>query len=192
MANEQNYDGKIASRSQLTGLPVSVVEEKGERLPFPDNTFDIVYGRAVFHHARDIGMFCSEAHRALKSGGVFLMTREHVITRKEDLRAFLDAHPLHRLYGGEHAYLLDEYIGAVRAAGLRDLSVIGPFESAINYAPMTTEEFHRMLVRSYSRFVGTRVATLLAGVRSFREWIGKRLSRKSNEPGRLYTFKAIK
>jgi SAM-dependent methyltransferase len=182
----------IKEFSSKAGLPITIVEGQGERLPFGDATFDIVYGRAVLHHAQDLSDLCREAQRVLKPGGVFLMTREHVISRKEDLQTFLDSHPLHRLYGGEHAYMLDDYIRSVRASGLRELKVIGPFESAINFAPMTAEEIHQMIVRACAAIVGTRLAISLAGMGPIQKRYCRRLSRRSNEPGRLYTFRAVK
>ena len=35
-------------------LPINIVQDFGEVLPFESNTFDIVYGRAVLHHAQDL------------------------------------------------------------------------------------------------------------------------------------------
>lgn len=174
------------------GLPVTIVEERGERLPFADDEFDIIYGRAVCHHAGNLKKLCAEAQRVLKPGGVFLMTREHVISRKEDLQTFLDSHPLHALYGGENAYLLEEYIEAIRSSGLRDLKVIGPFESPINYAPMTTGEFRQMIIQRYSKLFGLRFAEWLSGKRVFNHCYGRRISSKCDEPGRLFSFWAIK
>jgi SAM-dependent methyltransferase len=175
-----------------TGLPVTIVEESGENLPFPADSFDIVYGRAVCHHARDLMGFCAEAHRVLRPGGIFLMTREHVISRKEDLRVFLDSHPLHSLYGGENAYLLAEYTAAICSSGLRDMKVFGPFESAINYAPMTTRELCQLIGRKYSGPFGKAFGEWLADWRVFTAWCGRRLSASSDEPGRLYSFWATK
>ena len=72
---------QLASR---TGVNIKVVQDWGETLPFADNAFDIVYGRAVLHHAHQLNQLCGEAARVLKPGGVLLATREHVLSRKED------------------------------------------------------------------------------------------------------------
>ena len=184
--------GAIRSLFSRTGLPVTIVEERGEQLPFADGEFDIVYGRAVFHHAGDLKMFCAEAKRVLKPGGRFIMTREHVISRKEDLPSFLKSHALHHLYGGEHAYLLDSYTGAMHSAGLRSLKVTGPFESPINYAPMTSAELRQMICRMYAGFLGQRLAGQLADWPVFTKWCKRRLSLKCDTPGRLCTFEATK
>ena len=176
----------------VTGLPVTIVEEAGEQLPFAEASFDIVYGRAVFHHARDLKRFCSEAHRVLKPGGIFLMSREHVISQKKDLNSFLNAHPLHSLYGGENAFLLDEYTDAICSSGLNILKTIGPYESVINYAPMTDKEFSQMVASAFVKFLGKKPCAWLAGQHFFVKWQGRRLSLKCDHPGRLYTFWARK
>ena len=84
-------------------LPIEVVEEFSERLPFADGTFDVVFARAVLHHMRDLDSACREMFRVLRPGGMLIAAREHVISKEADLGAFLDQHPLHHLYGGEHA-----------------------------------------------------------------------------------------
>lgn len=55
-------------------LPIHVVEEFSERLPFADGTFDLVFARAVLHHTRDLDGACREMFRVLRPGGM-LITR---------------------------------------------------------------------------------------------------------------------
>jgi ubiquinone/menaquinone biosynthesis C-methylase UbiE len=45
----------------------------GERLPFPDGSFDIVYSNGVLHHTNDTVAAIREVHRVLKSGGQFVI-----------------------------------------------------------------------------------------------------------------------
>ncbi len=94
--------GAIRALVEQTQLPIQAIQEYGETLPFSNQIFDVVYGRAVLHHARDLKQLCQEAARVLKPGGAFLATREHVISHKADLPRFLEAHSLHRYYGGEN------------------------------------------------------------------------------------------
>src|ERR1700761_8050906 len=110
--------GAAAIRALATeaALPINVVEEFSERLPFNDNAFDVVFARAVLHHTKDLDSACREMFRVLRPGGLFIAAREHVISKEADLGQFLDQHPLHHLYGGEHAFLLDRYVGALKDA----------------------------------------------------------------------------
>jgi ubiquinone/menaquinone biosynthesis C-methylase UbiE len=46
-----------------------VYQADAENLPFPDNTFDIVYSNGVLHHSEDTERCIAEVHRVLKPGG---------------------------------------------------------------------------------------------------------------------------
>jgi ubiquinone/menaquinone biosynthesis C-methylase UbiE len=184
--------GSISNLFKNTGLPIEIVQEWGETLPFANNTFDIVYGRAVLHHAKDLKQLCKEAARVLKPGGYFIATREHIISRKEDLQQFLDSHPLHHLYGGENAYLLEEYTGAIRSSGLQIIRSFNPLESVINYFPMSKSQYQSQVKNSLARRFGETLASKLAmfeQVQSLYSWY---MSRKLDTPGRLYSFLAVK
>jgi ubiquinone/menaquinone biosynthesis C-methylase UbiE len=47
-----------------------------ERLPYPDDTFDIVIGHAVLHHIPDLDQSFAEILRVLKPGGRFVFAGE--------------------------------------------------------------------------------------------------------------------
>lgn len=191
----------IRSLASRTAAPIRVVEEWGEQLPFPDGSFDVVYARQVLHHARDLPQLCAEAARVLRVGGVFIAVREHVIRAREDLPEFLASHPLHALYGGEHAYRREDYESAIGGAGLRLTRVLGPVESVINFHPLTPEQIQLLGFRMFLEDRGIRRgATLL--------WRcgGRRLAALSPafaaacrlalsdrySPGNVYTFVADK
>ena len=180
----------IRSLATASGLPIEVTQEFSERLPFADAQFDVVFARAVLHHTSDLAAACGEFYRVLKPGGSLLAVREHVISRPEDLPAFLDLHPLHKLYGGENAFLLQQYVAAIRAAGFRLQRVLTPFESAINFSPHTETSLRAELAtRMTRRFPGAR--RLVAGFLDLPPlWAVARrvLGRIDHRPGRLYSF----
>lgn len=182
----------IRSLVDKTHVAIQTVEEYGETLPFTADTFDVVYGRAVLHHAQDLSKLCQEACRVLKPKGTFIATREHVISRPGDLGSFLQSHPLHNLYGGENAYLLAEYTNAIKKAGLKLKKVIGPYQSVVNYAPMTEQEFQAKFVSSIAAYCGSKLAQAIATNKNMQQLYGWLLSQKSDYPGRHYSFLAIK
>lgn len=170
--------GAIRSLSAESGVPIEIVQTWGEKLPFAEETFDLVYCRAVLHHAHDLKDLCREAARVLKPGGTMIATREHVISSPDDLPAFLGAHPLHDRYGGEHAYLLHEYRVALKSAGLIQRKILNPFASDINLYPRTQREVRERLARKMKfPWPGAIPMYVL-------NFYGQTL----DAPGRLYTF----
>ncbi len=56
-----------------SGIALEVYDvEKGRGLPFPDNSFDIVYNKSFLEHLRQPDKFLNEARRVLKPGGMLL------------------------------------------------------------------------------------------------------------------------
>lgn len=171
--------GAIRQLSAEAGVPITVVVEWGESLPFPDATFEVVLCRQVLHHARDLDRLCAEISRVLKPGGVMVATREHVLSRRSDLETFLRQHPLHGLYGGENAFLLDEYEGAIRKAGLALVASLNPLQSDINLYPTTIEDHRARIARK-----------LLLPKSIVPDWLLGMIGQRMTDPGRLYTFVA--
>lgn len=169
--------GAIRALAREAGLAIEVRESPGESLPFPDGAFDLVHGRQILHHARDLTRFCTEVERVLKPGGAFLFTREHVISKNEDLSEFLAGHPLHRLYGGERAYPLDDYRRSLESGGLTLTAVFNPYQSDINLYPETRSGLRRRIAGRL-RLPAAVVPQALLGL----------LGAVSDTPGRLYTF----
>jgi ubiquinone/menaquinone biosynthesis C-methylase UbiE len=60
-------------RFKLYGIPGTFLITDGERLPFPDNSFDIVYSNGVLHHTPDTAGAVWEIHRVLKPGGMAIV-----------------------------------------------------------------------------------------------------------------------
>jgi SAM-dependent methyltransferase len=172
----------IRQLAEETGLPIDVIAQHGEDLPFQNDLFDLVHCRAVLHHARHLEKLCKEVNRVLRPGGILIATREHVISRKEDLDPFLRSHPLHRLYGGEHAYLLAEYQAAIERAGLRITKLLNPYASDINLFPDSRAELKRRIAKRLCLPSSALVPGFLL------DWLGS----WSSQPGRHYSFIAGK
>jgi SAM-dependent methyltransferase len=179
----------IRSLAAETGLPIEVVQEFSECLPFADETFDVVFARAVLHHTRDLDVACREMFRVLRPGGVLIAAREHVISRESDLQQFLLQHPLHHLYGGEHAFLLDRYLGALRDAGFTAIETLAPLQSPINLFPHTIDTLRETVIERLTRKLP--VAPLWRAVLASRSVFMSLLAvagRFDRRPGRLYSF----
>jgi len=148
----------INKLSDITATPIKIHKTWGEILPVDDNSFDVVYCRAVLHHAYDLVQMSKEIWRVLKPNGIFIACREHVLSKPEDLVTFLNSHPLHRFTGEEHAYLLKDYLSAFHCAGFDMLQVFSPRQSPINLYPITKEEMKKKITlfgqSHFGSFVG--------------------------------------
>jgi 2-polyprenyl-3-methyl-5-hydroxy-6-metoxy-1,4-benzoquinol methylase len=176
----------IRSLAKEASLEISVTEEFSERLSCPDNHFDIVFARAVLHHTSDLAAACRGFYRVLKPGGRLIAAREHVLSGKSGLGTFLDLHPLHKLYGGENAFLLEEY----KSAGFTLKNSIASFHSAMNIAPRTLDETREEIAGRFP--VGRAIIRSLLKIPAVWDIATKLFRRLDNRPGRLYSFVADK
>ncbi len=180
--------GAINSVLKESDLKCEIVNSYGEEMPFNDETYDIIYVRQGLHHAYDLNLMLKEYSRVLKKGGILLACREHVVDNKnKSLQAFLDKQVDHQLYGGENAFLLSEYLNAIKKAKLSIIVKFGPYDSPINLHPFKIEDIKNRILASkipkiLSKVLPSKLITTLA---FFALKIFPR-------PGRLYSFIARK
>jgi hypothetical protein len=134
----------------------------------------------------------AESFRVLRSGGVFLSTRDHVVDNERQLRAFLADHPVHQLAGGENAFSFDEYVSAFRSAGFGIQQILGPWDSVINAFPIVRSEAElshlpENLLRRRLGSVGLGIAHVPGVIYMIREIV-----KRYRKPGRMYSFLARK
>jgi ubiquinone/menaquinone biosynthesis C-methylase UbiE len=68
---------RVALRNaENLGLDVDGRVADAERIPYPDNSFDLVVGHAVLHHIPDVPAALREVLRVLKPGGRFVFAGE--------------------------------------------------------------------------------------------------------------------
>lgn len=189
--------GAIRRLAKKTELSIEVVEARGEKMPFEDASFDLVFARQVLHHAMGLEALLMEVSRVLKRKGVLLATREHVVSRAEDISLFQKAHPLHGIGSEENAYLVTEYTDAILSAGLKVKAVLGSFDSPINYFPMTVDRWRLICTKPLRRLLGSWVAARIASSRTLQgrvllRALARHASLRDQTPGRFYSFLAKK
>lgn len=168
---------------------VRVLHTYGENVPLPDESFDVIYVRQVLHHIPDLPTFMREVYRLLKHGGVFIATREHVISKPEDKAEFFERHNLHKYTQGENAYTLREYLDSMKT---NNLVVREAFRySVMNYMPNDTMTFKQLTAKKF-KFLGKPLANFIANNSITFAMIQKLVEWQDNTPGRMYSFVAIK
>jgi ubiquinone/menaquinone biosynthesis C-methylase UbiE len=85
----------LQSNARRLGVPVQTVTADAERLPMPDDSFDLVFGHAVLHHLPDLAQAFSEFHRVLKPGGTLVFAGEP--SRRGDRLASYPKRAAHRV-----------------------------------------------------------------------------------------------
>jgi ubiquinone/menaquinone biosynthesis C-methylase UbiE len=66
----------LSDSARSLGLEVRTVRSEAERLPFPDASFDLVFGHAVLHHLPDLEASFAEFARVLRPGGTVVFCGE--------------------------------------------------------------------------------------------------------------------
>ena len=187
-SNEVGY-GVI--RRLVTGLPVEIVSSYAEHLPLADASADIVYMRQVLHHTRDLPAAIAECARVLRPGGRLIACREHVVRSDAGLQAFLAAHPVHQLAGGENAYTLDAYESALKRAGLTVVETLATYDSVINAFPAVRSRRElEDLPKRWLRERFGRLGALLERLPIVSRFVWARIRRPF--PGHMYSFLARK
>lgn len=69
---------RIKDRFTFLDLPYKEIQlANAEEIPYPDDSFDIVYSHGVIHHSPNIEKIVSEIHRVLKPGGKAVIMLYH-------------------------------------------------------------------------------------------------------------------
>ena len=105
---------------------------------------------------------------------------------------FFDIHPLHQLYGGENAFLLRDYVSAIKSSGLRIQKILSPFATVINYAPYSKNDLRSMMQEKISSApFGDKLGEFLQIESVFALFL-KFIAIIDQRPGRLFSFIAHK
>jgi ubiquinone/menaquinone biosynthesis C-methylase UbiE len=67
----------VKKRFSLYGLPIRAESADAENLPFPDDSFDVVYSFGVLHHTPNTQKAIDEIYRILRPGGEIVIMLYH-------------------------------------------------------------------------------------------------------------------
>jgi ubiquinone/menaquinone biosynthesis C-methylase UbiE len=179
-------------REQITSGSIKTIQATAESLPFPDNTFDVIYERQALHHFSDLVQGLTECARVLKPGGFFLATREHVVNDSEQLERFFAGHVLHQLHGGENAYPVSHYTDSLKKAGFMVVNQMAPMDNVINHFPASNADVTQAMCDWLTSKLGTAVGNSIAQISGVEKAYRSVRSMRDQSPGRLYSFLCTK
>jgi SAM-dependent methyltransferase len=115
------------ARERVAGAAnVRLVRGNAEENPFPDGSFDVVYGSSILHHL-DLGRALAEAHRLLRPGGRVIFSEPNILNPQV---RFINIGPMKPFFGqspDEMAFTRFAARRALRRAGFADVEV-WPFD----------------------------------------------------------------
>ena len=68
--------GTLSASAERLGVDVRTVRCEADKLPFPDESFDLIFGHAVLHHLPDLDAAFAEFQRVLRPGGTLAFCGE--------------------------------------------------------------------------------------------------------------------
>lgn len=164
---------RVGMRLSVRGLPHDDLQQGSAlAIPWPGDTFDIVFSHGVLHHVPDIGSAQAEIHRVLKPGGVLvaMLYSRASLNYQLSIRfvrrvALAAAYPLRRCRYLRASPILRQHLDNAEAVGLRQYLEIENFthrntDGPLNpyarvYSPReVTREFRDFeLLNSYYRYM---------------------------------------
>jgi len=144
---------RVRARLELRDLPYDTIQQGSAlRIPWPDNSFDLVFSHGVLHHIPDIHTAQAEIHRVLKPGGTLvamLYARASLnfqVSIRLVRRALLAAaYPFRRTSLVRSSAMLREHLANAERMGLRDYLELPTFTHRNTDGPLNP------FARVYSR-----------------------------------------
>ena len=132
-----------------------------EKIPFEDETFDVVYANHMLFYCDDIDLVLKECHRVLKKGGKLICStysKRHMKEITELVQEFnkdivLSSDVLYERFGLNNGNeILNRYFGSVECIRYEDFIEISDSEPLINYIVSCHGNQNRILIDHYREF----------------------------------------
>ena len=132
-----------------------------EKIPFEDETFDVVYANHMLFYCDDIDLVLKECHRVLKKGGKLICStysKRHMkeiteLVQEFDKDIVLSSDVLYEKFGLNNGNeILNRYFGSVECIRYEDFIEISDSEPLINYIVSCHGNQNRILIDHYREF----------------------------------------
>ena len=132
-----------------------------EKIPFEDETFDVVYANHMLFYCDDIDLVLKECHRVLKKGGKLICStysKRHMkeiteLVQEFDKDIVLSSDVLYERFGLNNGNeILNRYFGSVECIRYEDFIEISDSEPLINHIVSCHGNQNRILIDHYREF----------------------------------------
>jgi 2-polyprenyl-3-methyl-5-hydroxy-6-metoxy-1,4-benzoquinol methylase len=157
--------------ARARGLDARVHDLGSSPLPFPDQSFDVLFAGEVIEHIVDTTAFLSESRRVLKPNGCVVLTTPNLASAENRLRLLFGLYPIwteFQLEGGQghvRSYTLKALVRHLRETGFSVERVKG------NWVPFIPQHFaddirHPFLARTGDWFPSLSMDIIVKARRS--------------------------
>lgn len=131
------------------------------RIPYEDQSFDLVIANHLLFYCEDIGQVCSEVRRILKPGGTFICStygHRHMeevsrLVQDFDSRIALSAQKLYERFGCENGYeILNPYFAQTEWRLYEDSLIVSEPEPLISYVLSCHGNQNQYILDHYKEF----------------------------------------
>lgn len=149
-----DIDKMHLSEAERRGVKASYCDLNREKLPFNDNSFDLIFAGEVIEHLIDTDGFLQELHRCSKPGGFILITTPNLVSIENRLRILFGLYPLwvdYRLQGSGHvrAYTTTVLKQQLQESGFKVRKTTG------NWIPFIPQRFLNDIQLPWLSFTGS-------------------------------------
>ena len=132
-----------------------------EKIPFEDETFDVVYANHMLFYCDDIDLVLKECHRVLKKGGKLICStysKRHMkeiteLVQEFDKDIVLSSDVLYERFGLDNGNeILNRYFDSMECIRYEDSIEISDSEPLINYIVSCHGNQNRILIDHYREF----------------------------------------
>lgn len=140
--------------SEKKGIKTSYCDLNKDKMPYKDNTFDLIFAGEVIEHLIDTDGFIKELYRCVKPCGFVLLTTPNLVSFENRIRSLMGIYPIwvdYRLHGSGHirAYTPSILRRQLRSFDFKIVTMTG------NWVPFIFQKFLDDIKAPWLSFTGT-------------------------------------
>lgn len=158
-----DIDAEDVAAAAAKGIDARTCDLNADPLPFPDETFDLVFAGEVIEHLIDTDGFLREVNRCLRPGGHLIVTTPNLASFENRLRLLLGIYPIWVNYNLDGSGHVRAYTPRILKKQLRDFG-FDPIRQSGNWVPFLPQRFTDDIRMPALAITGTLLPNLAMGI----------------------------